>query len=68
MRSPLRFEKEERAMSTATMTIQEFNALLKMEETKEENALWQLLRQIAAIKKPEEVRHLIVRPTGIGWA
>ncbi len=55
-------------MSTATMTIQEFNALLRIEETKEENALLQLLRQIATIKKPEEVRRLIVRPTGIGWA
>ncbi len=55
-------------MNTAAMTIQEFNALLKAQPTKEDSPLLKVLRQIAIIQKPEDVRNLIVEPTGIGWA
>ncbi|MCS7222824.1 MAG: hypothetical protein N0A15_16260 [Anaerolineae bacterium] len=52
-------------MTTAAMTIQEFHALLKSE--KEDSPLLKFLRQLTRLEKPEQVRHLIVRPTGVGW-
>lgn len=63
--APRTLPKEEIIMTTAAMTIQEFHALLKSE--KEDSSLLKFLRQLTRLEKPEQVRRLIVRPTGLGW-
>ncbi|GAB4564065.1 MAG: hypothetical protein Kow0047_13450 [Anaerolineae bacterium] len=48
------------------MTIQEFQAKLRSQDVKDEDALLKLLREIST-KNPEDVRRLITGPTGFGW-
>ncbi|HEY65263.1 MAG TPA: hypothetical protein G4O02_11900 [Caldilineae bacterium] len=52
--------------TAASMTIQEFNTLLKAQSTREDSPLLKVLRQIAG-KDPKAVRHLVVKPTAVGW-
>ena len=47
------------------MTISGFNALLKTEQ--DENPLLKLLRQLAIIPEPKDVRDLTMGGTGMGW-
>lgn len=63
------FHTQEVHTMNAAMTIEEFNAFLKSEQS--DNALLEMLRRLTKIEKPEDVRaiqRIVTQANWQGWA